>query len=185
MSKEIGTKGKILVNSELIIFVYLLNFFICFIGWEIWMSLGIVQPSDSYTKRIGIVGNNKYLFYKNILNSFEMSFLDGFIGVIQILSAIKLYGKTILKKWNINAFNIIFILGILQNIIITLLFRGRLLYNSDDKDISIAPLMPIKSYNYIQIQEAWVIQPFILYPLLIYFNNIFYNLGLGLLISNI
>ena len=31
------------------------------------------------------------------------------------------------------------------------------------------------------ISIIWVIQPFILYPFLIYFNNIFYNLGLGLL----
>ena len=52
---------------------------------------------------------------------------------------------------------------------ISLIFRNRLLFDTPyQKNISVAPLMPIKTYNYIQIQETWIIQPFIFYALIIY-----------------
>ena len=139
--------------------VYLVNFFICLLGWEVWMTYGIIN-GDSEQKR---GGDNVNPF----LNMMMMTAGDGIVAVAQVEATFKAFGSKAFKKWNWKAFALIFVIGIVQNIVVTFILRKRL----KGANISIAPLMPIKTNALLQNQEGWIIQPFILYALLVKFHK--------------
>ena len=146
--------------------VYLINCFICLFGWELWMTYGILD-GQSEQKRMGTSFNP-------LLNMSIMTAGDGLIGVLQVEATLKAFGPDAFKKWNWEAFTMIFGIGVIQNVIITYILRKRF----TDK-ISYAPLMPWRpkepilglSPNIIQIQEGWILQPFIFYLLLIHYHS--------------
>lgn len=91
---------------------------------------------------------------------------DG-IAVTQVEATFKAFGSKAFKTWNWKAFALIFAIGIVQNIVVTFILRERL----KGANISIAPLLPIKTNALLQVQEGWIIQPFIIYALLIKFHK--------------
>lgn len=136
------------------LYVFLINFTLCLITWEMWMSYGLVngQSTEEREKH-----NN------NTVNMILMSLGDGLMGVLQIYTAFKLCGPKAFKKWDWKAFGIIFSIGIVQNLLVT----GFVYKKIKGKEISWAPLMPIPANGIIQIQEPWIIQPFIIYAILL------------------
>lgn len=140
--------------------VFALNVVICLVGWELWMTYGLVD-GDPVSKRVGKDINPFW-------NMLKMSAGDGLVGVLQVEAAVKAFGLDAFKKWNWKTFGVIFGIGMIQNIAVTVALRKRLV----GANLSVAPMMPVKASGVIQNQEAWVIQPFILYALLIKYRKV-------------
>ena len=119
-----------------------------------WMSYGLINGKSTEER-----DKNS----NNTVNMILMSLGDGLIGVLQIYIVYKLYGSKVLKKWDWKALSIIFIIGIVQNLIVT----GFVYEKVKGEKISWAPLMPVQTNSIVQIQEPWIIQPFILYAILL------------------
>lgn len=142
---------KLLPTWYLLIFN--ITFALCMIGWEMWMTYGIVNGKSVY-ERSG---------KENSSNMVLMCLGDALIGVLQIWSVMKIIGPSAFRQWNWKAFAIIFLIGIIQNILVTMAIYKQI----ENESISWAPMMPIKMNSIIQIQLPWILQPFILYPLVI------------------
>ena len=136
------------------LYVFIINFTLCLTLWEMWMSYGLVNGKSVEERE----KNNN-----NTLNMVLMSLGDGLMGVLQIFVAYKICGKNAFTKWNWKAFSIIFTIGIIQNLLVTALIYQKI----NNQEISWAPLMPIPATGIIQIQEPWIIQPFIIYAILL------------------
>ena len=139
-----------------ILYIFLINFVICASTWEIWLTYGAVN-GDSINKRTDddSISKNE--------NWFVLSLADALVGVVQIGCTYALFGKDVFRKWNWKAFGVIFAIGIVQNILVTWSMRSRL----KNGKLSWAPLMPIQTNGIIQNQEPWIIQPFILYAIVL------------------
>jgi len=152
-----------------IIKVYVFNFLLCLFGWEMWMTYGLLG-GDSEQKRLATTTNP-------IVNMTIMTAGDGLIGVLQAEATLKAFGPEVFKKWDWRAFALIFAIGIVQNIAVTVILRKRL----EAGKLSLAPMMPIRppdnlakyglSTNVLQSQEGWILQPFIFYAILIRFHG--------------
>jgi len=142
--------------------IFFITFALCMIGWEMWMSYGIID-GDSIEERTG---------RNNGSNMVLMCLGDAIIGVVQIWTAMKMVGPSAFKNWNWKAFGIIFAIGIVQNIIVTIALAKQI----KGESISWAPLMPIKTDPIIQTQEPWILEPFILYAIAITIGSVeFHN----------
>jgi hypothetical protein len=126
---------------------------------ELWMSMGLVN-GDSDAKRSGST-------LPPLMNSLIMSGGDGLIGVLQVAIVRKVLGPNAFKKWNWKALALMVAIGVGQNIPVTYIMRKEISVGK----ISWAPLMPFQTKNIIQIQEAWIIQPILMYILLVKFNK--------------
>ena len=152
-----------------VIKVYLFNFLLCLFGWEVWMTYGLVG-GDSEQKRLNTTTNP-------IVNMTVMTAGDGLVGVLQAEATLKAFGSEVFKKWDWRAFALIFAIGIVQNIAVTVILRKRL----EVGKLSLAPMMPIRppdnlvkyglGTNILQSQEGWILQPFIFYAILIRFHR--------------
>lgn len=152
-----------------IVKVYLFNFLLCLLGWEVWMTYGLVG-GDSEQKRFNTTTNP-------IVNMTIMTAGDGLIGVLQAEATLKAFGPDVFRKWDWKAFALIFSIGIVQNIAVTVILRKRL----EVGKLSLAPMMPIgppdnlakygMGANILQNQEGWILQPFIFYAVLIRFHR--------------
>jgi hypothetical protein len=148
------------MNKMINIPTYYLTIFISsgifsMLSWEIWVSHGIYN-GDSVVSRGGNI--------PNWLNTIIMSALDGLICAIIVWICIKRYGVNMFKKWNWNGFLFLFMIANVQNIIAFILVNNVI----KNKTISLAPLAPIRSNAYIQLQEPWIILPVILYTTILY-----------------
>lgn len=139
--------------------VFWINFFICFAGWEFRMSVGS-DGADSISSRNSAIQSS-------LFNSLIMSAGDGLIGVLQVVAAKKVAGTEAFKKWDWKAFGIMLSIGVIQNIAIGVLLRKQVARGV----IAWSPLMPFPGPNWWMNQQPWIIQPFILYPLLIHYNK--------------
>lgn len=137
------------------LYVFLINFFLCLITWEIWMSYGLVNGKSTSERNEGNTNDT--------VNMILMSLGDGLMGVLQIYTVYKLFGNKAFNKWDWRVFGVIFSIGVLQNIVVTAMIYKKI----NNKKISWAPLMPIQTNSVIQIQEPWIIQPFIIYGILL------------------
>ncbi len=152
-----------------VIKVYIFNFLLCLLGWEVWMTYGLVG-GDSEQKRLNTNTNP-------IVNMTIMTAGDGLIGVLQAEATLKAFGPEVFRKWDWRAFALIFSIGIVQNIAVTVILRKRL----EVGKLSLAPMMPIRppdnlakyglGTNILQNQEGWILQPFIFYAVLIRFHR--------------
>ena len=118
-----------------VIKVYLFNFLLCLLGWEVWMTYGLVG-GDSERKRLNTTTNP-------IVNMTIMTAGDGLIGVLQAEATLKAFGPEVFRKWDWKAFALIFSIGIIQNIAVTVILRKRL----EVGKLSLAPMMPIRPPN--------------------------------------
>ena len=139
--------------------VYAFNFALCLLGWEIWMTYGVIG-GQSEQDRLGVTTNP-------VLNMSIMSAGDALVGVAQVEATLKAFGPHAFKKWNWKAFALIFGIGIVQNLAITFILRKRL----EAGKLSLAPMMPIRAPGLVMNQEGWIIQPFIFYAVLIRFHK--------------
>jgi len=135
------------------LWIFFITFALCMIGWEMWMTYGIID-GDSVEERTG---------RDNGSNMVLMCLGDAIIGVLQIWAAMKMVGPSAFKSWNWKAFGIIFAIGIVQNILVTVALSKQI----KGESISWAPMMPIKTDPIIQTQEPWILEPFILYAIAI------------------
>lgn len=142
--------------------IYVLGVLFCWLTWESWMSFGWVDGDSSQER--GAKSSS------NLRNSWEMALGDGWLCVAQVGIAYLLYGKEGFTKWNWKVFSVMFAFGFLQNVVATIMLRKQL----KSKDIAWAPLMPVKANSYIQVQEAWIIQPFVFYGILIGMNKLIF-----------
>ena len=92
------------------LYVFIINFALCLITWEMWMSYGFVNGQSTEERE----KNNN-----NTVNMILMSLGDGLMGVLQIYTAFKVCGAKAFKKWDWKAFGIIFGIGITQNLLVT------------------------------------------------------------------
>ena len=137
-----------------VIYVYLINFVLCAITWEIFMSFGVIEGESVEQREEGS---------NNIFNMFMMSMADAIVGFIQIYVAYKIFGKKGFDKWNWKVFGVIFGIGMFINILVTIVLKNRL----KDAKLSYAPFMPVQTNPYVQNQEPWIIQPFVFYGIII------------------
>ena len=147
--------------------VFLIGSGFCFLSWESWMSLGVLN-GDAVSVRAG-KGNS-------FMNSIVMSLADGVVCVWQVQAALRVAGPTAFSgNWSWKALAAMLGVGVSQNALITLLFEKKLATGT----ISWAPLMPIQTPNSgeLQNQWPWIIQPFCFYPLL---RAIHSNIGLAI-----
>ena len=123
------------------------------------MTYGILG-GDSEQKR-GDATTNPFA------NMMTMTAGDGIIGVLQAESALKAFGPKVFRKWDWRAFALMFSIGIVQNVAITVILRERLRVGR----LSLAPMMPIEAPNIVMNQEGWILQPFLFYAVLIRFHR--------------
>jgi hypothetical protein len=135
--------------------IYLINAILCFLGWEVWMSLGVLGDAAGKST------------LENISNAIAMSAGDGLIGVLQIYAVKKSFGVEAFKTWDWKVFSVIFAIGVSQNILLGVAIQKRL----EKRKISWSPMMPVPGPSFLVNQESWIIQPFILYGILIWDNQ--------------
>ena len=135
--------------------VYIVNFILCFFGFEIWMTYGWVN-GDSESARTGDT-------IDPILNAVVMSAGDALIGLAQVAVVKGVLGDNAFKKWDWKALGLMLALGLLQNFLVTYILRAKIRIGQ----VAWAPLMPYQGPNVIQVQEGWIAQPFLFYAILI------------------
>ena len=102
-----------------------------------------------------------------VANMISMSAGDGLIAVVQVEAVFRICGEDGFRKWSWKAFSIMFLIGTIQNIIVSIVLRKRLV----GYRLSWAPMIPIMGHAMAQNQEPWVIQPFILYSILVKWHD--------------
>lgn len=135
--------------------VYWLTFAMFFLLAEVWMSMGLIR-GDADDKRIKTT-------LPPLANAVIMSMGDGFIGVLQVAIVMKVLGTDAFRSWSWKAAGLMVALGLAQNIPVTYIMRQAIAAGK----ISWAPLMPVQTKNVIQVQEAWILQPILLYAVLV------------------
>lgn len=144
--------------------VYIMNFLVCMFGWEVWMTYGLVG-GDSVRDRKGDTG------YNQLNNLLLMSTCDGWIGVLQVWCVRELFGKSSFTKgWRWKEFMVMWLVGVIQNVFVTVVLRKRM-----KGKLSLAPLMPVRANAVVQNQEPWILQPFVVYPILLKMNKSFFT----------
>jgi hypothetical protein len=135
--------------------VYIANFVLCFFGFEIWMTYGWVN-GDSEQARTGDL-------IDPLLNAIVMSAGDALIGLAQVAVVKGVLGNDAFRRWNWRALGLMLALGLLQNFLVTYILRAKIKVGQ----VAWAPLMPYQGPNVVQIQEGWLLQPFLFYAILI------------------
>ena len=148
----VGVYTKIIPTYYIVVF--LVTAVICFFGWEMWLSGGLLG-GESVTARGG--GLSPFL------NALVMSLGDGIITVTIMWICIKIFGKEMFMKWYLPGFLAFWALANIQNAVAT----EYLAKTVDGQNLSLAPLIPFKaSYQY-QLQDAWIIVPIIIYVVIL------------------
>ena len=131
--------------------IFIFTFLFSLFTWELWVSYGVVK-GDSV----------KIRYDKNSLkNAIIMSFGDALVIVLIVYICVLVFKENAFK--DTKTFVLFYILCNFQNIIVSILLKKRII----NQDISIAPLIPIKSkYSLLQLQEPWLLFPLIIYPLI-------------------
>ena len=160
--------------------VYILFFFVCAIGWEVWFNYGLINGDSVNLRRAEILSSFLPININWLLNSLADS---GTICLGGLYLALKAKNKdsTVLLKWNWKFFFILLLIFISQNLFVEMfLYHDQL---SIGKPISWAPLSPLgPNFNPIlftlsdrtvslQSQIPWIVMTPIFYGYLVYYLN--------------
>ena len=160
--------------------IYILFFFVCALGWEIWFNYGLINGDDVNLRRSEILSSFLPLNINWLLNSLADA---GTICLGGLYLALKLMknNDTVLKRWNWKFFFILLLLFITQNLFVEIfLYHDQL---SVGKSVSWAPLSPLgPNLNpilftlrdrtvFLQNQIPWIIMTPFFYGYLIYHLN--------------
>ena len=155
--------------------IYILFFFVCAFGWELWFNYGIFSGDNVNLRRAEILSYFLPININWLLNSLADS---GTICLGGLYIALKINkNESVLHSWNWNFFFVLLIIFISQNLFVELfLYHDQL---SIGKAISWAPMSPFGySFNPIlfslkdrtvslQGQMPWIIMTPIFYKSLI------------------
>ena len=160
--------------------IYLGSFFACAIGWELWFTYGWVDGVSVDLRRTEALN---FWLPKNI-NWLMNSLGDAGAVMLGGLWLMWRYAKKdhdIFNKWNWNAFAVLMIWCIGQNILVEMfLYHDQI---SEGKALSWAPLSPLGPYFnpllfefndrslMLQTQVPWLILPALIYATIIKINN--------------
>ena len=159
---------------------YLGTFIVCALGWEVWMTFGLVDGDPVSLRRSEALN----LWIPENINWILNSLADaGTIGLGGLWLMWRLSGKDslVFSVWNWRAFFILFSWCVLQNIFVEMfLYHDQL---ADGKPLSWAPLSPLGPYFnpilfefndrtiMLQSQMPWLILPWFFYRTLIILNK--------------
>ena len=118
---------------------YIGSFILCAIGWELWISYGLVDGLDVSSRRPQVMNDVIPLHINWILNSLGDASAVGLTGVLLVWLA---YGRTNIafKAWRWGAFIILFAWFVAQNLFVELYVYQQQL--AEGFRLSWAPLMP-------------------------------------------
>jgi hypothetical protein len=155
---------------------YVGTFLLCALGWELWISYGLVDGLDVVSRRPDVMNAVIPLHINWLLNSLGDAGAVGLSGVLLVWLA---YGRTnaAFTQWKWGAFTILLAWFIFQNLFVELYVYQQQL--AQGLRISWAPLMPTGSwYNPIvftfdgrhallQTQLPWLLMTPLYYCLLL------------------
>ena len=155
---------------------YVGTFILCAIGWELWITYGLLDGLDVSSRRPQVMNEAIPMHINWILNSLGDSAAVGLSGVLFVWLA---YGRknTAFENWRWGAFAILFTWFIAQNLFVELYVYQQQL--AEGFRLSWAPLMPTGPwYNptvltfddrtvQLQTQLPWVLMTPIFYLLLL------------------
>jgi hypothetical protein len=155
---------------------YVGTFLLCALGWELWISYGLVDGLDVASRRPDVMNQAIPLHINWLLNSLGDAGAIGLSGLLLVWLA---YGRTnaAFTEWKWGAFTILLSWFILQNLFVELyVYQDQL---AQGARLSWAPLMPTGSwYNPIvfefdgrhallQTQLPWLLMTPLYYCLLL------------------
>ena len=160
--------------------IYLGSFFACAIGWELWFTYGWVDGVSVDLRRTEALN----FWLPRDINWLMNSLGDAGAVMLGGLWLMWRYAKKdhdIFNKWNWNAFAVLMIWCIGQNILVEMfLYHDQI---SEGKALSWAPLSPLGPYFnpllfefndrslMLQTQVPWLILPALIYATIIKINN--------------
>lgn len=160
--------------------IYLGSFFACSIGWELWFTYGWIDGVSVDLRRTEALN----FWLPKDINWLMNSLGDAGAVMLGGLWLMWRYAKKdhdIFNKWNWNAFAVLMIWCIGQNILVEMfLYHDQI---SEGKALSWAPLSPLGPYFnpllfefndrslMLQTQVPWLILPALIYATIIKINN--------------
>ena len=160
--------------------IYLGSFFACAIGWELWFTYGWIDGVSVDLRRTKALN----FWLPKDINWLMNSLGDAGAVMLGGLWLMWRYAKKdhdIFNKWNWNAFAVLMIWCIGQNILVEMfLYHDQI---SEGKALSWAPLSPLGPYFnpllfefndrslMLQTQVPWLILPALIYATIIKINN--------------
>jgi hypothetical protein len=160
--------------------IYLGSFFACAIGWELWFTYGWIDGVSVDLRRTEALN----FWLPKDINWLMNSLGDAGAVMLGGLWLMWRYAKKdhdIFNKWNWNAFAVLMIWCIGQNILVEMfLYHDQI---SEGKSLSWAPLSPLGPYFnpllfefndrslMLQTQVPWLILPALIYATIIKINN--------------
>ena len=160
--------------------IYLGSFFACAIGWELWFTYGWIDGVSVDLRRTEALN----FWLPRDINWLMNSLGDAGAVMLGGLWLMWRYAKKdhdIFNKWNWNAFAVLMIWCIGQNILVEMfLYHDQI---SEGKALSWAPLSPLGPYFnpllfefndrslMLQTQVPWLILPALIYATIIKINN--------------
>ena len=159
--------------------IYILFFFVCAIGWEIWFNYGLVDGDSVNVRRAEALSYFLPMNLNWLLNSLADSGTICLGGLYLALSINKNY--KVLYSWDWKFFFILLLIFLTQNLFVEMfLYHDQL---SVDKQISWAPMSPLGPYINpilfsingrnvsLQSQVPWLLMTPIFYRYLIYYTK--------------
>lgn len=159
-----------------VLILYLAGFIICALGWEIWLSYGLVDGLDVNSRRPSALINAIPQPINWILNSLADSAAIGLVGVFLVWVSLG-RNNVAFTQWHWGAFCILLVWFVGQNLYVELYVYQEQL--AEGLRLSWAPLIPTGPwYNpvlfeldgrsvQLQTQWPWVLMTPIYYALLI------------------
>ena len=122
--------------------IYILFFFICALGWEVWFNYGLLNGDNVNLRRAEILSSFLPININWLLNSLADSGTICLGGLYLALKAMN-WSSNVLRKWNWKFFFILLLIFISQNLFVEMfLYHDQLFIG---KPISWAPLSPLGS----------------------------------------
>jgi hypothetical protein len=172
--------------------VYLSSFLVCALGWEIWLTYGLVDGLDVNSRRPEALSAAIPMHINWMLNSLGDAAAVGLVGVLLVWLS---YGRSdvAFRSWHWGAFTVFLLWFVGQNLLVELyVYQGQL---AEGFRLSWAPLIPTGPwYNptlfklggrtvQLQTQLPWLLMTPLYYVLVIGFYNRYDTTDRGLVLN--